>query len=533
MAGINKINRSLLLLFVFFVLVSSSADASAPFLRSQLITDRIGDSRSTPVIMDVDGDGRKDVIYTDGGKIGWIRNLGNRQFGPKVILQARENWWESYQKVVVADMDGDNKLDLVCDVADADIQIMYNLGGGQFGPGREWYYKTYYGYGADVEDFVVGDFDRDGDNDIIVTTWSGGKIWFQANVEATWSTEYDTWVFSWDKDYMQRLLFHTKYTNWPEPDDVVHISNPRYPKLLVTGNFNNDQWLDIGFGGDRDAPNGYSASLEVMNNVGEEPLAADDLDPENVTDIIFEPGVFVNSMASAQLNSTPEDEIIMSYDFERGLLCVYKDSNTVLGWNWRSIVSESIPATTFCIGDVDHDGDNDVIVITKEFIYGDVRLFRVMINNGNGIFSWDQRPMETIAADFNGYVALEDLDGDGHDDLIYLGRDESGLDKFMSLRVYYNRRGSGEGPIPSVWNDSSYLKWDTSDYIDWWQNEWFGNYKTFGWGQWLYKSGMGWAHPASGNNDGHWFHSPQDGWFWTSEAAWPAVYNATQGKWVI
>lgn len=378
----------------------------------------------------------------------------------------------------------------------------------------------------------MGDFDRDGDNDIIVTQWSSGQIWYQENVNAYWSTEHDIWVTYFDKDPMQRLLFWTKHTNWPEPDDVVNISNPRFAKLLVKGNFNNDQWLDIGFGGDRDLSGGYIASVEVMNNPGQEPLTGDDLEPENVTESVINPQVFVNRMVSAQLNGTPEDEIVISYDFERGLLYGYQhpDFNW---WDYRFIIGDSVVARTFVVGDVDKDGDNDVIAVTRVDLYSDTHLFRVMVNDGNGIFSWDERPMETIASEFGGYVALDDLDGDGHDDLIYLGMDESGLDKFMSLRVYYNRGGSNEGPIPSVWDDSSYLEWDSSDYIDWWDNGWFGPYKTFDWGQWLYKPGMGWAHPVSGNNDGQWFYSPKSGWFWTSQAAWPAVYNLTQGKWIL
>jgi len=86
------------------------SEANGQFSRKKLAT---GNTPAHPVITDWDGDGKLDLLWSNwfDGSITWARNLGARQFDIKVIHQVSPR--ERVRMIVVADVDGDGKQDLV------------------------------------------------------------------------------------------------------------------------------------------------------------------------------------------------------------------------------------------------------------------------------------------------------------------------------------------------------------------------------------------------------------------------------------
>lgn len=513
------------------------------FLRSVVITDGIGDPRANPVIADLDGDGLKDIVYTDYDSIGWIRNLGNRQFGTKTVLETRPNWYEAITKVVVADMDGDQKPDIIYDANSAELHILFNKGNGQFSPGRKWYYALRYAYGTTVEDFVVADFDRDGDNDIVISSWSNGKIWLQTNVGAYWDEEFDTWVYYFNKPPRQRCLFWTQPSPFPEPPIYVDGNDARFADLLTVGDFDGDAWPDICFSS-RDVDTYTSIQrVEIIYNPGEAPLTSDELYPDNETEFIGAINLWANQVLAVNLLDLPGDEMIWSYFYDSGLFArVRKFSSSELDWDASLFVPQPETVTRFDVLDVDGDLDMDVVALVEDPDYPNVYdppvRIQVVTNNGLRGVDFDQYRMDsesylldthTTLADSR-FITAGDLDKDGRGDFLVLRQADNDCAYGHSVDVYFNAAGSQDGPFPSIWPDAEFEKLKNTD---WWHTVWFGHYKTYCAGEWAYKPGLGWLYAAGGRDNGQWFWSDSRGWFWTSEQAWPAIYSLSASRWIL
>lgn len=130
-------------------------------------------------IVDLDGDGRLDVaVFRD--RLGWYRNLGNGAFAP-ALHELASLGGAVAPRLVVADIDGDGHADLFVagrkavpngfGVENWSFSLVANLGGGAFAPPRIVATSS-----ERVEDAVLLDLDGDSVLDLVSTVSGDGTL---------------------------------------------------------------------------------------------------------------------------------------------------------------------------------------------------------------------------------------------------------------------------------------------------------------------------------------------------------------------
>lgn len=137
-------------------------------------------------IADLNGDGWPDMvasIFSPGNRIRvWI-NRGDGTFNPSSSYAADGN----PSGVAIGDLNGDGRADIVCTNGSQlsnKVSVYLNSGNGTFHP------QTLFGTLNRPSDAVLGDFDRDGDQDFVVTHFgSNSVLLFRNNGSASFSAE--------------------------------------------------------------------------------------------------------------------------------------------------------------------------------------------------------------------------------------------------------------------------------------------------------------------------------------------------------
>ncbi|MCP4810418.1 MAG: VCBS repeat-containing protein, partial [Proteobacteria bacterium] len=128
---------------------------------------------------DLDGDLDPDLVAcsTGNGRLVWLSNLGAGTFGAMQDIDALQGG--SFDDLVVTDLSGDGKPDLLVASATDDRVMWYrNLGGGSF----DVPVKLAWGFMAIDNPYSVAavDFDGDGDEDVLAASQYGYPLaWFE------------------------------------------------------------------------------------------------------------------------------------------------------------------------------------------------------------------------------------------------------------------------------------------------------------------------------------------------------------------
>lgn len=137
-------------------------------------------SNAIPTLGDLDGDGLLDLVVGEAsGELNYYHNVGTAR-APKFSLVSDQFLGIDVGRrstPVLVDFDGDGKLDLLIGSEAGGIQLWRNIGTAgavNFVRDSSFSIPTF-----DLSSPAVGDLDGDGDLDLIVGVASGGVLWFE------------------------------------------------------------------------------------------------------------------------------------------------------------------------------------------------------------------------------------------------------------------------------------------------------------------------------------------------------------------
>ena len=144
-----------------------------------------GDGGSISEIVDLDHDGVKDLLVLEynSGQISWNRGLGSNDFGPRVVIPSL---FDGPYAIVSSDfdLDGDRDIAVATYSNTATLAWLPNQGDGTFA--SQLLISTSTGQTSMLN---AADFDRDGDNDLVVGSFSAGAVQFIENKLEEFATE--------------------------------------------------------------------------------------------------------------------------------------------------------------------------------------------------------------------------------------------------------------------------------------------------------------------------------------------------------
>ncbi len=327
-------------------------------------------------VMDVDGDGRYDLVLMESGASA-IRVLRNRGDGGFERVSAEKTGLLASGHAVsctVGDFDGDGLPDIVVALQDQ-LLVFRNLGGGKFENVTKAAGITAKNVPAGIT-FV--DYDHDGDVDLLVT----------GTPQAVGGTPNVLW----------RNNGNGTFTDWTEQTGL----GGKGPTLgAILSDVNNDRAVDLVITGKQGAPALYFNPRE--GKFPEQPLFSDKL-AESV------------GVAALDFNKDGWMDFVVTHDGAPGISF------------WRNKEGKSFERVSLPIQDVvrawgvtpidvDNDGWVDFAAIVETSRGSEIRVFR---NQGDGSFADVSKALglDRIALKAPRALMAMDVDGDGAADLI-------------------------------------------------------------------------------------------------------------------
>ncbi|MEO1008015.1 MAG: FG-GAP-like repeat-containing protein [Planctomycetota bacterium] len=265
----------------------------------------VGDEPIVVAIGDLDGDGANDVVTANrtSENLSVLLNNGDGTFAPDVLYAMPG----STEAVAIGDLDGDGDNDLA-----ASNVVLLNNGDGTFAP------PVVFGTGFGVARIAIGDLDGDGDLDLAAVN-----------------------------NAVTVLLNNGDGTFGP---DVSYAAGSN-PESVVIGDLDGD--------GDNDLVTGnlFSGDVSVLLNNGDGTFAAQ---------VRYEVGIFPRDVAIGDLDS--DGDIDLAAANFSGMSDPEGDGISVLLNNGDGTFGSEVvyPAdrdpAAVVIGDLDGDGDNDLVV---------------------------------------------------------------------------------------------------------------------------------------------------------------------------
>jgi len=308
---------------------------------------------------DFDGDGKLDVaaaVYL-GGAVSVYYGDGNGFF------PVRQDWGVGLapNDVAIGDLNGDGKPDLVApssQLSQSQFQVLLN-GGGRTFLGRQDFDVT-----GDAQGFAVADFDRDGNQDVIVA------------------------VYQSNNDNLKLIRGNPDGT-MRDPVLVEAFGN-NMPTNVIAADFNGDGWPDA-------AASIFSPgnSMRVFINNGQGGF---------LPSVVYPAGGNPGSLAAADLNGDGNQDVVVvnSAQTDNTISVYFGLGNGTFAFQGQ--FSTLLRPSDVAIADFDRDGDADVLIT-----HGGTPAVMLFVNDGHGNLA--SVVINLGVAQSTPHAA--DLDGDG------------------------------------------------------------------------------------------------------------------------
>ncbi|MEQ8241990.1 FG-GAP-like repeat-containing protein [Fulvivirga sp.] len=379
------------------------------------------------LVADLDGDGDADLVMQDEYGTGihvFINNAFSFEAVPGAPFSGPYSGTDA--PLALADVDGDTDIDIVYQGADVSynngIRILENDGFGNFADaGTHSLISSY------LESAAIGDFDNDGDADVVVT----------------YSLYPDSQIVPFLNDGLGNFVVQSALTP----------PNASYPDDIFSVDLNADGFDDLIYNDESDSAFFYLGDgVGGFSNVGEYvgALLPGDFDTDGDPDflIVTNNVAVLENQGSLTFVQDPTDVLNISYSYDIDLSDVDGDGDLdivqggssriwlnpgngmdfTIGQDFEDQTEQQL------LGDLDGDGDSDMIRIFDED-YGVLRGLEIWTNTG-GIFSYHSAIGSGIFEPYG--IELGDLDNDGDLDIVTVVRESS---------IYYVKSFINDGAL--------------------------------------------------------------------------------------
>jgi hypothetical protein len=345
-----------------------------------------GDKPGSVEIADLNGDGKNDLLTAGRDRISVFFNQGAGTFGPPARYALGLQGRDFLQDLLMADLNGDDKPDLVIEtgVDFITVSVLLNHGDGTFEPKRDYMARDALG------DMAVGDLSGDAKPDLVIVNPYGVSVLINRGDGS----------FQSGRDY-----------------------EAPFASRIAVGELNGDGKLDIATasntGGAWVLLNRGDGTFEAARDYGissgnqPEPvaIAIADVNGDHEADLVTQ----WNDVRYRGIHEQNEYVAVVFVLLNKGDGSFFPAHNYELRWE----------AELFAIADLNGDGKPDLALARSGV--------NVLLNKGNGSFEPSLRYPLSYA---EGEIGSADLNGDGRSDLVGASRQtRHGASRTVSVRL--------------------------------------------------------------------------------------------------
>ncbi len=378
-----------------------------------------GNGPNNVVIADLDGDGKPDLVVSDdyNNTISIYRNISTNgsltaaSFAPRVDLVTPPGSYSPFG-LVVADVDGDGKLDIIVSDYDESIVSVYrntctpgNLSTNTFAT------RVDFATGAQPQGIAVADLDGDGRPDLVVANSGDGSVSILRNTGVPGSLTTNSFA------------------------PRVDIATSSGCQSVAVGDLDGDGKPDVV------AVNSGSGTVSLLRNIST---------PGSLSTNSFAAKVDITVLSSpvqvaiGDLDGDGKPDLTVTFYLPQTVVSVYRNTSNVGSLTTNSFAPGIVfplggRGHTPAIADLDGDGKPDLAVVTE--LDSLLSIFRNVSTPGS-ITNSSFAARVDLATGWNAWgVAMGDLDGDGRPDIVFANSYDS------TITIYQNIVPFGTPPV--------------------------------------------------------------------------------------